>query len=101
MGCSPLATDVMAYLATLGLRPTPWRFAVARYLAEHDTLDLGAVAPELAAMMPGSHRATLRRVVITFERAGLVERQSERSRDCYRLRPRERWGVLAPAANTA
>lgn len=88
-----LANDVMAFLISRGVRPTPHRYAIVSYLADHGVLDEHAVAVHVGEGKTVVGRTMLRRVAELLEREGIVETRSDAATIDYRLRPADAWGT--------
>jgi hypothetical protein len=87
-----LADDLMAFLISRGVRPTPHRYAIVTYLADHGVLDKHAAAVHVGEGRATVGRTMLRRVTHLLEREGIVEACDRGGEVAYRLRPPETWG---------
>jgi hypothetical protein len=91
-----IADDIMAFLIVQGVRPTPHRYAVVSYLADHSMIDEQRTDIFIGDGGATVNRAILRRTIEILLREGLVEPAG--SGVAYRLRPAEAWGD-APASD--
>jgi Fe2+ or Zn2+ uptake regulation protein len=92
-----LADDIMTFLISRGMRPSPHRYAVVSHLADHGVLDDQRVGVPIADGGATVNRAIYRRMVEILVREGVVERQESSDGDRYYLRPPEGWGTSPEA----
>ena len=90
-----IADDIMAFLIAQGVRPTPHRYAVVSYLADHGAIDEQHAAVYIGDGAATVTRAILRRTIEVLLREGLVE-PSGAGTATYLLRPAEAWGQPPP-----
>jgi Fe2+ or Zn2+ uptake regulation protein len=92
-----LADDIMSFLISRGMRPTPHRYAVVSHLADHGVLDDHSATIEIADGGASVNRTILRRTVDMLVREGVVELHESPEGARYLLRPPETWGVSGAA----
>lgn len=88
-----LADDIMTFLIARGVRPTPHRYAVVSYLADHGALDGHSAGIEIIDSGTNVNRAIVRRTVDVLVREGVVEQHKSTDGMRYILRPPEAWGT--------
>jgi hypothetical protein len=88
-----LADDIMTFLISRGVRPTPHRYAVVSHLADHGVLDEQSDAVPIADGGATVNRAIYRRTVDVLVREGVVELHTGPEGARYYLRPAEAWGT--------
>jgi hypothetical protein len=92
-GWQPLAEDIMAFLISRGMRPTPHRYAIVSHLADRGTLSLDATDIQIGEGGAGIGRSMVRRAIEILVREGVIESAGNGTSPVYRLRDIEHWGA--------